>query len=234
MIFKKGSNALIHRDGTKFHITMHNGLYYLHTENDECDDRFKSCYDIQEWHEILGHCNFDDFQKLQGVVDGLSIRGKPNKTAPHCEVCTQGKPIQTRNRDPDVRAKSALELVHTDIAGPIDPESRDGHRFALSFTDDFPSVVFVYFLKQKSGTVQAREKFLADTAPYGKVKRIRSDNGAELVGKAYQTLLRKNGIKHETSAPYSPHQNGTAKRNWRTLFDMARCLLIESNLPKEL
>ena len=34
------------------------------------------------------------------------------------------------------------------------------------------------------------------------------------------------------SCPYSPHQNGTAERGWRTLFEMGRCLLLESGLPK--
>ena len=41
-------------------------------------------------------------------------------------------------------------------------------------------------------------------------------------------------IKHEKSAPYSPHQNGTAERSWRTLFEMARSLLLQSKLPKSL
>lgn len=70
----------------------------------------------------------------------------------------------------------------------------------------------MYILKNKSDVVQATEKFLPDTAPFGKVERIRSDNGLELMGKNYQALLRRNGIKHETSAPYSPHQNCTAER----------------------
>lgn len=148
--------------------------------------------------------------------------------------CTLGKFFQTRNRDPDARAKTPLELVHTDLAGPIHPESRDGHRYALFFTDDFSSTVLVYFLKDKSDTVLATEKFLADTAPYGKVKCFRSDNGTEYTGKGYQALLIKHGIRHETLAPYSPHQNGTAERNWRRLFDMAWCMLIESGLPKQL
>lgn len=50
----------------------------------------------------------------------------------------------------------------------------------------------------------------------------------------FQTLLRKKGIKHETSCPNSPHQNGTAERHWRTLFEMARCLLLDSSVPKML
>lgn len=117
-------------------IYVHDRLDYLHTvkEVETCDDQCRRCFNMQTWHEILGHCNFDDIQRLQSV--------------------------QTRNRQPDVRAKTPLALVHTDLARPIHPESRDGHRYALSFTDDFSSVVFVYFLKNKSDTVQATKKFL--------------------------------------------------------------------------
>lgn len=192
------------------------------TANDEGnDDQCNGCFDLQTWHEILGHCNHDDVQKLTKVVDGMTVKGKIEKPVQPCDVCQRS-------------AKEVLSLVHTDLAGPIDPISKDGHRFALSFTDDFSSAVFVYFLKSKSDTVCATEKFLADTAPYGKIKCIRSDNGTEFMSKDFKTLLNKNGIRHETSAPYSPHQNGTAERNWRTLFDMARCMLIESNQPKTL
>ena len=36
------------------------------------------------------------------------------------------------------------------------------------------------------------------------------------------------------SAPNSPHQNGTVERSWKSIFDMARYLLLESKLPKSL
>ncbi|KAL0159683.1 hypothetical protein M9458_043408, partial [Cirrhinus mrigala] len=112
--------------------------------------------------------------------------------------------------------------------------SKEGHRYAQSFTDDYSGTMLVYFLKSKADTVQATKKFLADIAPYGEVKCIRSDNGTEFTSREFQALLTKNKIRHETSAPYSPHQNGTAERGWRTLGDMTRCLLIESKLPDEL
>lgn len=107
-------------------------------------------------------------------------------------------------------------------------------RFALAFTDDYSGAIFTYFLKAKSDTVKATERFIADVAPYGKIKCIRSDNGTEFTSSAFQSLLCQNAIRHETSAPWSPHQNGTAERAWRTLFEMARCMLIESKLPKQL
>jgi len=233
VVFKQEEDALIHKDATRFNIHVYNRLYYLHTEGENSDE-CNACHDIQTWHEILGHCNYDDILKLQNVVEGMKIRGKTDRPDQECEVCIQGKFAQTRNRNPDRRAKAPLQMVHTDLAGPVATESIDGYKYVQSFIDDYSSAVFVYFLKMKSDTVQATEKFLADTAPYGKVKCIRSHNGTEFTCRDFQTLLRKNGIRHETSAPYSPHQNGTAERSWRTLFEMGRCMLIESQLPKQL
>ena len=92
----------------------------------------------------------------------------------------------------------------------------------------------VYLLKQKSDTVAATERFFADSAPFGSVKRIRSDNAGEFTSAEFRSLLVRNSIKQEFSAPYSPHQNGTAERSWRTLFEMARCMLIDAKLPKKL
>ena len=150
-----------------------------------------------------------------------------------CGTCTQGKMCQTCSRKPDERAIAALEIVHCDLAGPISPVARDGFRYALCFVDDHSGINMVYFLKQKSNTLEATKKFFADVAPYGKVKRIRSDNGSKFMNKEFKSLLCTKGIKHETSCPYSPHQNGTVERSWRSLFEMARCLLLEAKLPKE-
>ena len=151
-----------------------------------------------------------------------------------CNVCMLGKMTNDRNRNPRVRSTDPLQLVHTDLAGPIDPVSSEGFKYAIAFTDDYSGASFVYFRQNKSDTVRAMEKFLADSAPFGDVKCIRSDNGTEFTCNAFKTLLRNNRVRHETSAPYSPHQNGTAERHWRTLFDMGRCLLIQSGLRKEL
>lgn len=56
--------------------------------------------------------------------------------------------------------------MHTYLAGPIDPEAKEGFKYALKFTDDYSGAVFIYFLKAKSDTAMASEKLIADTAPY--------------------------------------------------------------------
>ena len=231
--FKREDSRMVTKDGSRFDIHENGNLYYLPTVEKDVD-QCKVCHDMQTWHEILGHCNYEDVKRLQSVVKGMEIKEGAVGLDHLCDVCTQGKFTQTRNREPDRKAKKPLELVHTDLAGPMRTPSIEGHRYAQSFTDDYSGTMLVYFLKSKSDTVQATERFLADIAPYGEVKCIRSDNGTEFTSRDFQTLVTKNRIRHETSAPYSPHQNGTAERGWRTLYDMSRCLLIESGLPDKL
>ena len=139
---------------------------------------------------------------------------------------------QFRNWYPDVRATKSLEFIHSDLAGPISPISREKSRYVISFVDDYSGFIMVYFLKSKNEAVNATAKYLADVAPLGTVQRIRTDNGTEYTCSEFKNLMIKNKIKHEFSAPYSPHQNGTVERNWRSLFDMTRCMLIISELPK--
>lgn len=62
------------------------------------------------------------------------------------------------------------------------------------------------------------------------IKCLQSDNGREYVNQEFDQLLRKHGILRRLTAPYNPEQNGVAERHNRTLMEMARCLLIQSNL----
>ena len=227
--FRPNFTELRATDGTVFDIKKEGKLYFLNNVNEGNSKR--RVHTIEEWHKILGHCNVRDVIKLESVVEGMKIIGKSNFD---CKTCVMGKMTQFRNREADKRATCQLELVHCDLAGPIDPIAREGFRYVISFVDDFSGLIIVYFLKAKSDAVTATEKFLADIAPYGSVKRLRTDNGTEFSSSSFRTLMTKNLIKHEFSAPYSPHQNGTVERSWRSIFDMARCLLLEANLPKKL
>ena len=188
---------------------------------------------LSGWHSVLGHCNIRDVLKLEEHVEGMKIDLNGNKdTNFECETCVLGKMCDIRNRNPDRKATAPLELVHLDLAGPVQPAAKDGYKYALICVDDFSNLTLVYFLKQKSDTVHAFKKFLSNMTPYGKVKKVRSDQGGEFISNEFNSVLTENLIHHEKSAPYSPHQNGTAERHWRTIFEMARCLLLESKLPK--
>lgn len=61
---------------------------------------------------------------------------------------------------------------------------------------------------------------------------IRSDNGREYVNTSCNKFLKDAGIRHQTTVPHSPQQNGRAERMNQTIVGKARCLLLDANLDK--
>ncbi|GBP42186.1 Retrovirus-related Pol polyprotein from transposon TNT 1-94 [Eumeta japonica] len=66
-----------------------------------------------------------------------------------------------------------------------------------------------------------------------KIKTLRSDNGKEFHNRSFDDYLKKNGILHQKSNPYTPEQNGLAERFNRTIVEKAKCLLLDAKLGKE-
>jgi hypothetical protein len=90
-----------------------------------------------KWHLRFGHLHFSGLKLLSssGMVHGLPMIKPPSN---FCEECILGK--QARLPFPSGkswRASSPLQLVHTDICGPIEPMSLGGNRYFITFIDDF-------------------------------------------------------------------------------------------------
>lgn len=224
---KFGATSELHAKGTVFDIYKDGKLYFIKS----VVPASSSSHTLKEWHTILGHCNSKDILELEKCVTGMVISERENFD---CEVCTLGKMTEHISRKPDTTAKNPLDVVHVDLAGPVEPTDINGMKYSLVCVDHYTNFTFVYFLKQKDDTPKAFRRFLSDVSPYGKVKIIRSDQGGEFISNEFCTLLSENKIKHERTAPYSPHQNGKAERTWRSLFEMTRCLILQSGLPKNI
>ena len=121
-----------------------------------------------------------------------------------------------------------------DVWGPAGKESIGKWKYYISFTDDCTRYVHVLFLKDKGQAFdRIKERILQIKRQFGKVpKWIRFDNGKELVNDKLKKLAADEGITIETSAPYSPSQNGVAERFNRTLLELARAMIIGKNMPQ--
>ena len=64
-----------------------------------------------------------------------------------------------------------------------------------------------------------------------KIKILCSDHGGEYFPYEFSYFCEENGLIHQTSAPYTPQQNGLAERKNRTLVDMINAMLLHSKLP---
>lgn len=67
-----------------------------------------------------------------------------------------------------------------------------------------------------------------------KIKILRSDRGGEYESHEFAEFCSSHGIVHQTTAPYTPQQNGVAERKNRTLKNMINSMLITSGAPHSL
>ena len=81
------------------------------------------------------------------------------------------------------RTSAPLELIHSDVAGPVPHMYMSQAKYALVFIDDFSKYFWVYFLKHKSEVFGLFKVFkaLVENQSGRKLKILRSDNGGEYV-----------------------------------------------------
>ena len=159
-----------------------------------------------------------------------------------CEACVLGKmkkipfPKQTVHRVTEL-----LELVHSDVCGPMNVDSLGGSRYMVTFSDDFSRYTFVYLLRSKDEVLTKFREFvnLVENQTGHKVKTLnlriktlRTDNGGEYISKALAAFYAERGIAHEFTNPHCPEQNGVAERMNRTIVESARSMLYHAKLPQ--
>jgi hypothetical protein len=134
--------------------------------------------------------------------------------------------------DGGMRATKPLEIVHSDVCGPMRTTSLGGARYFVTYIVDFSRKVWVYLLKSKGECLEKFKEFKAfvETQSEHKIKVFRSDNGGEYISKGFKGFLKAHGIEKQTSTPYRPQQNGVAERANHTLVEMARSMLHAQNL----
>ena len=86
------------------------------------------------WHCRLGHISEKRMKKLH--VDGL-LTSFDFELYETCQACLLGKMTKTPFTGFPERAKDLLELIHTDVCGPMSTTSRGGYHYFITFTDDF-------------------------------------------------------------------------------------------------
>lgn len=187
------------------------------------------------WHQRFAHLNFTSLEK---VIKGNYVLGIDNKidfSKNFCEACISGKmsklPFGKRTR-----SNKLLEIIHTDVCGPINPESFEGHKYFLTFIDDYSGFTVTYLIKQKSEVFSKfKEYFFMTKARFNQqIVKLRCDNGGEYVLKEFKDFCVEQGITIDYTVPYTPQQNGKAERKNRSIVERARSMINESGAPKQL
>jgi hypothetical protein len=186
------------------------------------------------WHYRFGHLNFSGLKTLQKkeMVRGLPQINDPSNVCEECVTAKQHR--ESFPKESTWRANHILQLVHSDICGPLNPTSNSHKRYFITFTDDFSRKTWVYFLVEKSETIEVFKRFKAkvekETEKF--IQCFRTDRGGEYTSNEFVDVCERSGIKRQLTAAYTPQQNGVSERRNRTIMNMVRSLLASKNMPK--
>lgn len=184
--------------------------------------------DLSLLHRRLGHVNVGDIEKMIKNNAVTGIRTDVASSRP-CDICLKCKASQLPYQSSRTRSSRRLELVHSDLCGPIATESLGGVRYFVTFVDDYSRYVWVYPIKFKDDVVGTFKTWIteAERQTSERLKTFRTDNGLEYA--KLKSYFRDKGVRHETSCAYTPQQNGVAERVNRTLVEMGRSCLSDGN-----
>ena len=188
------------------------------------------------WHRRFGHRDISAIKELvhKELATGIIIKDCGKRET--CECCVKGKmartpfPKETKNK-----AQSILDLIHTDVCGPMQTITPAQNRYVITIIDDYSRYCIVNFMQYKSEAPKLIKQFIemAKTQFGKKPKVIRSDRGREYINNELQQYLKAEGIRMQYTTAYSPQQNGVAERKNRSLIEMARCMLLDADLEKK-
>ncbi|MGH7240582.1 MAG: reverse transcriptase domain-containing protein, partial [Candidatus Saccharimonadales bacterium] len=192
--------------------------------------------DIVLWHKRLGHLNLDSMKTLvsrQLVTDFALDDATHESRVTDCEACIKGK----THRKPMPYAAThhstrVLQLVHSDVCGPINTATLGGAKYFVTFIDDYSRYVVVKLMKSKGEVLDHFRlyKAWAENVTGKCITVFRTDGGGEYFSKAFDQLLGQSGIARQKSPAYTPQHNGVAERANRTIVECARSMLQEASL----
>ena len=232
--------------------TLINNLYHLdvysplNSKGKDFHEQATVAVDLSIWHKRFAHVDPATILSMNANDSAIGLNLKKQDFS--CTACIYGK--GHRQQIPKVRSTkstSILELIHSDVNGPIEVSSLGGSKYFITFIDDYSKWITTYTMKTKSeslncfkifhkyaenqtGKRMKQVNFIQQTAP--KIKSLRTDNGGEYISNNFKSYLQDHGISHQLTVPYTPQQNGVAERLNRTLIDLVRSMLADSGIEK--
>src|SRR4051812_14444940 len=227
----RGTEVFINKDDIVFSGFVNGNLFVL--GESECAGNVlltkASESESIKWHNRLGHIGQD---RLSRLVKSKLLGSLTKVNLPTCESCLAGKATR-KSFGKAHRASAPLDLIHSDICGPLNVRNRTNKPYFITFIDDYSRYGHIYLISHKSEALKCFEAYLneVENKLERKVKTLRTDRGREYLSEQFKELCSERGIVRQLTMPYTPQQNGVAERRNRTLMDMVRSMMAQASLP---
>ena len=108
------------------------------------------------WHCRLGHINKNRMNRL---TQEKIFEVNDYESLPTYEFCLLENMTKSPFIEKDERASDVLDLIHTDVYGPINTSVRGGYHYFIIFTDNLSRYGYVYLIKYKFESSKIFKRF---------------------------------------------------------------------------
>ena len=119
--------------------------------------------------------------------------------------------------------------------GPMETAAISGKwRYSFVITDNYSCYTWTIHLMSKDQTASCFQKWVTmiQNQHSRRVGYFHSDRRGEFMSAEFMAILEEHSICRETSAPYTPQQNGLTERMNQTLIGGVHAMLQHSRLSK--
>src|SRR5260370_25565183 len=146
----------------------------------------------------------------KGVVEGFNVNTESQMT--DCATCVQGKLTVRPFLGHQESCTKKGQITHINLWGKYDVMSIRGNQYYLLLVDDTTPYVTLKFIKLKSDTAKDIQGYLTYLQIRGNSTQVIKINfSTEFLTLPMREWCNIQGIEIQTTAPYSPLQNGIAE-----------------------
>ena len=153
------------------HEGINNNNFVYHTHD------FSNLTELNLWHQRFGHLNYNAVARII------------NKTVPakpiFCQSCCRGKStLLPAPKEKATRASRVAQLLHTDMAGPMETATPSGKRYLLVIIDDYSRRIFIRLLRTKDEFFKHFQELVVtiEVETTNRVAFLRSDSDGAYTG----------------------------------------------------
>jgi transposase InsO family protein len=186
------------------------------------------------WHHRLGYIGNTSLLKM--AANNRAFGLPPTATiSPNtlCWACASGKAVRQPFPTSGHISTKPLQLLHTDIAGPMPTASAGGARYFVTVLDDFSKFKAVKPIAKRNDAPSFIKEVILnwESQTNHKTAAIRHDRAKEYMAEELTDWYKSRGIEMQPTTGYSPQKNGAAERLNRTLWETTLAMLADSGLP---
>ena len=188
----------------------------------------------------MGHASYKHLSivsKHESVL-GIPKLSKVNNVV--CGLCQLGKHTKAKHLGTQTSTTSRpLELLHLDLMGLTRTESLGGKRYIIVVIDDYTRYTWVILLRSKSDAPEHIESMCTrlQNEKSLEIDQIQSDHSKKFEN-SYMESFCISGILdkvyQEFSASITPQQNGVVERKNRIIQEMAKAMLHNKDVARNL